>query len=524
MRKPVLLKKPPGQKTGTARPFSAPAPVKGLNSVDPITNMDLEFANVLLNWWPETNDVRVRKGFEDHSTGLPDQVESLMPYVKPDGTETLFAASNGNFYNVTSSGAVGAAVVTGLSNDRWDSINYTNSSGDSYLLCFNGSDNPRYWDNSSWVSVDSGSSPAITGVTSANLKAPWTHQRRLWAIEKNTLKAWYFPVDAVGGAATAVDLSGLCKLGGHLVAGGAYTFDAGDGPDDYWFAISSEGEVVAYAGTDPSSASTWGLIGVWRLGEPVGTRPILEYRGEALLLLREGVYPLSRALMTEQTDDSAAITFNIKEKIAKAVSLHGSKFGWQMKFYPEANMIILNVPIAEGSEQQQYCMNVLTGAWTVFDAIEANCWAIFQNQPYFGGNQVVGKFWGTLHDNNNNIDTDMQQAFSTLGADGRLKDIKLIKPYIFSDGAPDVLADVNTDFEDAPASGALTFSPSTHAVWDTDKWDQSTWGGALDINTQWQTAQSVGVYHALRLQSASNGLEVRLKGTDYLYEHGGIVG
>ena len=69
--------------------YSLPAPVGGLNTRDSAANMSELDAVEMMNWFPETNDIRVRRGVEDHVTGLADQVESLMPYNKPDGTQTL---------------------------------------------------------------------------------------------------------------------------------------------------------------------------------------------------------------------------------------------------------------------------------------------------------------------------------------------------------------------------------------------------------------------------------------------------
>ncbi len=524
MRRPVLLKQSPGTRAELSRTRSIPAPVKGLNALDSVDNMAEEYAVIMENWWPTTKDIMVRKGIADHVTGLTAQVESLLPYIRPSGSNTLFAAEGTDFFNVSSAGSVGAAVQSSLSNARWQSINFTNTSGVSYLCAFNGVDKPRYWDNSTWTSVDSGSSPGITGVTSSLLMAPWVHQRRLWMIEKDSLSCWYLPVDAVGGAAKELNFAGLCQEGGFLVAGGSYTMDAGSGPDDYFYVITSEGEVIAFAGTDPSSLATWRLVGVWSVGEPIGTKPLLKFRGDALLILREGVFPLSKALISASTDKSAAITHIIKDTMANAAASYNANFGWELLFYPEANMLILNVPVATGSNQQQYCMNVLTGAWTVFDGINANCWAIFNGQPYFGGNTVVGKMWGTLADNGNNIDTDLQQAFSDFGSPGRLKEWKLIKPFIFSDGNPEFFLDVNVDYRTDKPTSALSFSPTSYAVWDTAVWDTAVWAGALDITDDWQACHGVGTTAALRAQSASNGIEVRLKSTSYVYEYGGIVG
>ena len=98
----------------------------------------------------------VRKGQAEHVTGIGSQVESLMVYNEPDGTSTMFCAAGTSFYDVTASGAVGAAVVSGLNNSRWQHNNFTNSGGTTYLTCFNGVDSPQYWDNSSWTAIVTG--------------------------------------------------------------------------------------------------------------------------------------------------------------------------------------------------------------------------------------------------------------------------------------------------------------------------------------------------------------------------------
>ena len=67
---------------------------------------------------------------------------------------------------------------------------------------------------------------------------------------------------SVGGAAQVLDLSSIAKYGGHLVDLDTWTIDAGYGVDDNLVFITSNGEVIVYRGTDPSSAATWALAGV----------------------------------------------------------------------------------------------------------------------------------------------------------------------------------------------------------------------------------------------------------------------
>lgn len=524
MRRPALLKQPPGSRRRTSQTASIPAPVGGWNARDPVADMDPRDALILKNWFPSTGNVRLRKGWDEHVTGIGDQVETLMPYNEADGTETLFGAAGDSFYNVTSSGAVGAAVQSSLSNARWQFVNFINSSGTSYLCNFNGVDKPRYWDGSSWTTVDSGSTPAITGVTSSNLNNPWIHKRRMWMVEVDSLSAWYLPVDAVGGAASEFDLSGIFQLGGYLVAGGTWTIDGGSGLDDFWIAVTSSGEVAVYQGTDPSSGDTWKLVGVWRIGEPVGNRCLLKYIGDLLIICKDGVYPLSKALQSSQFNPRVAITDKIRGAVVDAMEGSSGNFGWQLTFYPPVNMLILNVPVSEGSDQEQYVMNTITGAWGQFTNIEANCWAESGGNLYFGGDGFVGQFWDDfVSDNDDNIDSDLLQAFSYFGDRGGLKHWKMLRPIFSTNGVPEILVSLNVDYEDIEPSAPLTFSAPAYGLWDSGTWDSALWGADAVILKNWQTVSGYGTCAALRMLLASNNVTVKFQAADYVYETGGVI-
>jgi len=505
-----------------ASQYSIAAPIKGWNAKDSLANMDEEYANSLINMFPEPTSVRVRKGYADHVTGIGSQVESLMPYNKPDGTQTLFCAAGTDFYNVTSSGAVGAAVVSSLTNARWEDLNFTNSSGTSYLCCFNGTDSPRYWNGSAWTTITGVSSPAITGLTTSDIVSAVSFKRRMYLVEKDSLKLWYLPVDSVGGLAKSFDLAGIAYKGGYIMAAGTWTLDAGEGLDDYLAVVTSEGQVVVYQGTDPSSSSSWSLIGVWNIGEPIGRRCLMKFRGDLLLIGVDGVFPLSAALIGDRTDPKAAITYPIMSAMAEAAASYKTRFGWSLCHYPGANMLLLNVPVKEGSEQEQYAMNTITGAFGQFQDIAANCWCIFNEKPYFGGNGVVGEFWQELSDNGNPIAYDMQQAFSYFGTK-RIKQFTTMRPTFLSDGIPDVGMGMSIDFNLNSPLGSTAFQSNT-AMWDVAMWDVAFWAGSLSSYSSWQTVFGVGIAAAQRMSGTVTGAELHYVSTDYLYEHGGVIG
>lgn len=520
MRIPIINR---AKRRRIASVISRPAPVKGWNARDPVAAMKSDEAITLENWYPSASDVLLRKGLADHVTGIGSQVESLMPYNTPAGTQTMFAAAGTAFYNVTSAGAVGAAVVTGLTNARWQHLNYTNSSGTSYLCCFNGVDSPRYWDNSSWLTITGASTPAITGLTTSDIVSAAMHKRRMWLVQKNSLKAWYLPVDAVGGAANVLDLSGIARRGGYIMAVDTWTLDAGEGVDDYWVAMTSEGEVIVYSGTDPSSGSTWTLKGVWQIGEPIGRRCLVKFGGDLLLVLVNGVYPLSKALLSAQVDPRVALTDRIGSAMNEAARDYASNFGWQITHYPAADMLLLNVPVNEGSDQQQYVMNAITGAWCKFTGWEANCFAVFDGNLYLGGNGVVAQAWTGWDDNGRNVVGLAKTAFDYFGVKTK-KAWKMLRPSIATDGTPTVQVALNVDYDDGDRFGTLTFSASSGALWGIALWGIGLWASGLQTLKNWIGVTGVGLCAATLLKVAAQGLEIRWLATDYLFEPGdGIV-
>ncbi|HEY6019678.1 MAG TPA: hypothetical protein VIY48_07185, partial [Candidatus Paceibacterota bacterium] len=322
------------QRKQVSQVVSLSAPVGGWNARDSISSMPSKDAVILDNFFCLPTSVTVRNGMTQHVTGLPSTVESLMVY---EGASTkMFAASGTAFYDVTSAGAVGAAVVSGLTNARWNHVNFGNTGGRHFYAC-NGVDKPRYYDGTTWVAVDGASTPAITGVTTTSLKNPAIWKRRLWFIESGTLAAWYLSVDAIAGAATKFDFGPVFQRGGTLVSIGTWTLDAGYGVDDHMVLITTEGEVAVYHGTDPTSVTTFALAGVYYMGSPIGSRCLHKMGGDLLVISRDGLMPLSKALMSSRVNTKAALTDKIQSAISDAVTSYGASFGWDFLLYPQSN-------------------------------------------------------------------------------------------------------------------------------------------------------------------------------------------
>lgn len=494
--------------------YSMPSPVGGWNARDSIFAMDEKDAVILQNWFPTPSKVVLRNGYTNYATGMSAQVETLAAYAGLT-TNKLIAIAGTSMYDVTSGGAVGAAVQTGLTNARWQYINYENTSGN-YLYLVNGADAPRYWDGTTWTNA------AITGVTPANLIHINLHKNRIWFTEKDTLNAWYLGTSQIAGAATKFDLTGIATRGGYLMAMATWSIDAGYGIDDMAVFLTSKGEVIIYRGTDPSSATTWALVGVWQIGSPIGRRCFMKYRGDLLIITQDGVMPMAQALQSSRLDPRIAITDKIQFAVSEAVSAYSSSFGWQIIQFPKENMIILNVPVSTGG-QLQFVMNSITGSWCQFSGWAANCWELFNDDIYFGGSGIVGKAWNGLTDNGSNIACDALQAFSWFKTPGIIKRFPLVRPIIQTDGTPMLLGALNIDGDTSDNTAPLSFTPTSYGVWDSAVWDSGIWGGGLNVSAVFQGTTGQGRSAGMRLKCASQGIQVQWLSTDFIFERGGIL-
>ena len=503
---------------------SLPAPVGGWNARDALANMAPTDAVTLDNLFPGVSSVSLRGGYANHATGMSGQVETLAVY-NGGATDKMFAIASGSIYDVTSAGAVGAAVVTGLTNSRWESANITTSGG-SYMYLANGVDAPRLYNGSTWTTITGVSTPAITGVTTTKLHGPTLFKNRLWFLEKDTLKAWYLPTSSIGGAANVLDLSAVARLGGRLVAMATWTIDAGYGVDDNLVFVTDQGEVIVYRGTDPSSAATWALMGIWVLGTPVADhRGLTKYGGDLLILTLDGLMPMAAALQSSRLDPTVALSDKIQGAFAAATRTYQANFGWSVLYNPLNNALIVNVPAGVGS-QQQFVMNNITKAWCRFTGWPANCWAILNSEPYFGGDGVVAEAWTVgsgasgYADNGAAIATRALQAFNYFETRGVVKQFTRGRPTIYSNGTPAINIGVNVDFQTADLVGPLSFSPTSYGLWDVGLWDQAIWGSDTVVSNNLVGLQGIGYCGAVNFNSSSKNLSLEWASTDIVYQLG----
>ena len=97
------------------------------------------------------------------------------------------------------------------------------------------------------------------------------------------------------------------------------------------------------------------------------------------------------------------------------------------------------------------------------------------------------------------------------------------RPIFRTNGAPAIYAGIDIDFNISDTSAPLTTTPVEYGRWDVNTWDNSQWGGGLQVLQNWQGIHGVGYYAAPIVKAASNGIELRWVSTDIVMEGGGIL-
>ena len=173
----------------------------------------------------------------------------------------------------------------------------------------------------------------ITGADSSTFINVNLFKNRLYFTQKDTLACWYLDVNAIAGVANPLYFGGIARNGGYLQAMGTWTLDAGQGADDYAVFVTSMGEVIVYNGTDPTTAATWALKGVWQLGQTFARRCFFKWAGDLLLLTQDGLVPLASALQSSRLDPRINLTDKIFYPISVACSNYYANFGWQINYF-----------------------------------------------------------------------------------------------------------------------------------------------------------------------------------------------
>jgi hypothetical protein len=369
----------------------------------------------------------------------------------------------------------------------------------------------------------------ITGYSGPGFAFAWGYKGRLYFAD-GTMNAYYLGLASIGGAATQLPLGAFFTLGGYLLCGATWAIDASYGAYQGNVFISSEGEVLMYAGDYPG-ASNWTLAGQYKISRPLGKRCLMRAGGDLLVMTEDGIVAMSQVMTLDQVAlENVAATRPIAPAWRDAVLARSGQAGWQIVPWPLQTMVVINLPKQTTTDFTQYVVNSRTGAWAQYLGWDANCFAVFNNQLFYGSSvgTVVQAEIGAADNSLNGYTTTVMMAFSDMDAPGAQKQMRMVKPYVQATAALYQQISINVDFDQtlpAPPSPNVAISG---ALWDSALWDVAIWSGGLIGQTAWMDAQGEGeaisIVWQVTMNQGATTPDVRLAKFDALFEVGNVAG
>lgn len=447
-------------------------------------------------------------------------------------TMKFFACNGTGIYDITAVADPAVApspAVSGQSSGHYSSQQFGTTGGD-YLYIVNGTDNAQLFDGSSFTTITGASTPSITGVSTDALSQVWSYRNRLYFVESGTMKAWYLPIDAVGGAATAFPLNGVFQKGGSLLFGSSWSIeDAGDGVDDKVIFVSTEGELLVFEGADPG-ATDWRFVGRYDISPPLGKNAATLAGGDVLITCEDGIVPVSQALVRDVAALSlAAVTRDIEPDWRKEVAARSS-VPWEFVKWSSKNMGIVTYPVIDETTPAQCgVVNLETGAWADYTGWDTRSLAIHNGSAYFGtsdGKIMKCESGGT--DNGESYVCQVAPLFSNMGSPVT-KHCRLARAVFLASTNFTPQLSVSTDYSISfPAPPGAAAPGSEVAIWDTSNWDEAVWSGSgiRQAKTKWQSVNGSGFSIAPQLQvtvSSTTAPDITFTAMHVLFEEGNIV-
>jgi hypothetical protein len=382
----------------------------------------------------------------------------------------------------------------------------------------------------------------------SKLSQVWIYKNRLFFVEKGKKKAWYLPVDSIGGAALEVSLDGVFQKGGALSFGATWSMDAGDGLD---------GEAVIFEGANPSDANNWALVGRYDISVPIGIRGTMRAGGDLLIATVAGIVPISQAVNKDPAALSlAAITRAIEPEWHKETSSRVAR-PWEIAKWSEFNMAVVSMPgnttviptpslwgtmiwgdftwganatVVLSDQAQCFVINLETGAWAKYIGWDVQCTVIHDGKLYFGtsdGRIMQAEIGGT--DDGAPYYCRYAGLFESMGSRGSVKHVLMARPtFTYSQdfiSATSVATNYVVSFPPAPSSVPTS---ALAEGWDVSKWNQSLWdtGVSDKVRARWISIGRSGYAVAPTVQISCAVLptpNAELVSIDVTYSNGGVV-
>ena len=508
--------------------FTMSPPYGGLDLVSPIDNMDPIFALELVNIFPGASAPELRKGYTSFATLTGgNAINTLRGIPKADGTTDLLALSGTKLFRIIADGTV--TEVTGTTAFTSSNCSTEIFSGRMYIC--NGSDTVQVFNGTTNTTADS----TFSGVTLANLINVSSYKKRLYFVEKNTLKFWYGNTAAVGGSAlTAEDLESVFTNGGFLLFAGSYTNQTAATSQDLFFVCSSEGEIIFYSGSYPGDTA-WQIVARYYIGKPLGYNAFVRVNQDVWIITEQGIVPVSALFQTDPQQAVNTVSAKINPLITEAARTIPFSDRWQGAFYPAGRRVYITVPQAS-NECYFLVWSIDSKGWTKFQQAEpghAISLAVAEGLPYYGSSTgVLYKAETGLNDATDPISFQVRGAFSFYGSRGNFKAFKDIRPLMRTQKGVSFNLGLDTDFRRRLTLETITTSTGSFTAWGATgatvgstsytPWG-SSWSGATEYVFDRYATRGQGHSASIRFSGAFKDVPLQIYGFEVRFDLGGQV-
>lgn len=449
-------------------------------------------AAFLENWFPTAQGGRMRAGSLKYATvgDGSDDVTSMFSYSNGNNVK-LFGATETDIYDLTTVAdpdVSPTADVGTLTGGNWVSAQFATAGG-TFLRLVNGMDTPLVYDGSTF-----GATPTITfadATTADELSYVWPFKNRLFFVKKESLDAYYLPVDTIGGAAVAFPMGGVFSLGGSLLFGAQWSTDTGSGLSEQCVFVTTEGEVAVYQGTDPGDATAWSKVGVYRIGKPLGSKAHIRAGGDLIIATGLGFVPISQAVQRDVAVLApAAVSAPIAPDWAEEAG-DRSFAAWHAIVWPTKQMVAVALPTSDDEAPLMFMANAETGAWTNYTGWAGTCLAVFGDRAFFGSSEGrVIEMEVTGSDDGAPYTATYVPLFEDLKSPMSLKATLMARAAYLAPAEVEERLSIQSDFVVAlpPVPDAVVAEGS--GLWGSAEWGASVWG-ASRANTMHQNWRSV---------------------------------
>lgn len=521
--------------------FTMSPPYGGLDLVSPIDNMDPAYALELINVFPGAGAPTVRGGYtklETTGATISGAIDFMHRLPLADGTTVLIVATSNKLYSVTSAGVV--TDITKATPHTNGEFSWAILANNIYLTNASGADYPQVYGAGTGGTAINVTYTGV-GLSFPNLVTCASYKRRIFFVEKGTANVWYSDVDKGGTSGSPSlkkeDLSYNLTQGGYLLWTGSFTNQTASTSAEYFYAISSEGEVIMYAGSAPDMAD-WGQVARFYIGKPLGYRSFVRFNQDTWIITQQGIVPLSALFQLDPEQALNVVSQKINSLISDYAKITPFDHAWYGFLWARGRRIYINVPIdGTGSFFLVYSMD--TKGWTIFQLAaktDSHAATVFNNLPFYGTTGgVIYQGETGYADQISTVSTGIpinfsgRTAFSFYGSRGNYKAFKDIRPILKTQRGLSLSLGLDTDFKRRGTIETITTPPGVFTAWGSTggtptytPWG-SPWSAEADYIFNRYAVKGQGHCAAIRFGGSIKNTTCQLLGFEIRFDIGGQV-